>query len=281
MSSYSHVVHTTAKQVISRRGKNENVCKMSKNEICTCKACKTIIFHCQICKFVTFLLPSSPWLLKLPNTSHWPSKLWTAFFHVNLRPACETLGPWIEVQKTRCRRLTVRTDVYYISWKLNRAWKHFTKSSGPYFRIRTAKSTNHSPRSTWEINSWSHLVLHRVRLVLNICWANEIVNYLVSTDWMLILLQFFFVCLFWKRKKRFTSKGNTCKEQRQGHNAKGTLLFWIKLSMNRTKIDKWNKHFSLADWLGLSWNRSQSGSLYVNKNCYFLYLQESLQTSPL
>ena len=40
---------------------------MSKNEKCTCKACKTIVFHCQICKFVTFLLPSSSWLLKLPN----------------------------------------------------------------------------------------------------------------------------------------------------------------------------------------------------------------------
>ena len=71
LSSYAHVVHTTAKQVISRRGKNENadVCEMSKNEKCTCKACKTIVFHCQICKFVTFLLPSLWWLLKLPNKS--------------------------------------------------------------------------------------------------------------------------------------------------------------------------------------------------------------------
>ena len=60
-------VHTTAKQVISRRRKNENVYKMSKNEKCTCKACKNTVFHCQIYKFVGFLLPSSSWLLKLPN----------------------------------------------------------------------------------------------------------------------------------------------------------------------------------------------------------------------
>ena len=40
---------------------------MSKDEICTCKACKNPVFHCQICKFVRFLLPSSSWLLKLPN----------------------------------------------------------------------------------------------------------------------------------------------------------------------------------------------------------------------
>ena len=66
LSPYAHVVHTTAKQVISRRGKNENVCQMSKIEKCTCKACKTIGLHCQICKFVTFLLPSSSCLLKLP-----------------------------------------------------------------------------------------------------------------------------------------------------------------------------------------------------------------------
>ena len=66
MSSCAHVFLTTAKQVISRRKKNENVCGMSKNEKCTCKACKSIVFHCQICKFVTFLLPSSSWLRKLP-----------------------------------------------------------------------------------------------------------------------------------------------------------------------------------------------------------------------
>ena len=66
LSSYAHVVHTTAKQVISRRRKNENVFKMSKDEKCTCKACKNTVFHCQIWKFVGFLLPSSSWLLKLP-----------------------------------------------------------------------------------------------------------------------------------------------------------------------------------------------------------------------
>ena len=70
LSSYAHVVHTTAKQVISRRRKsrkNENVFKMSKGEKCTCKACKNTVFHCQICKFVGFfLMPSSSWLFKLP-----------------------------------------------------------------------------------------------------------------------------------------------------------------------------------------------------------------------
>ena len=45
---------------VSRRGKNEKVCEMSKNEKCTCKACKTTIFHCQICKFLKFLLLYSP-----------------------------------------------------------------------------------------------------------------------------------------------------------------------------------------------------------------------------
>ena len=67
LSSYAHVVLTTAKQVISRRRKNENVLKMSKDEKCTCKACKNTVFHCQICKFVGFLLPSSSWLLMLPS----------------------------------------------------------------------------------------------------------------------------------------------------------------------------------------------------------------------
>ena len=60
----------TAKQVILRRGNNENVCEMSKNEKYTYKACKTVVhFHCEICTFVTFLLPSSSWLLKLPTHS--------------------------------------------------------------------------------------------------------------------------------------------------------------------------------------------------------------------
>ena len=64
LSLYAHVVHTIAKQVISRRRKNENVYKMSKNEKCTCKACKNSVFHCQICKFVGFSFPLSSWLLK-------------------------------------------------------------------------------------------------------------------------------------------------------------------------------------------------------------------------
>ena len=64
---YAHVIHTSAKQVISSRRKNENVLKMSKDEKCTCKACKNTVFHCQICKFVEFLLPSSSRFLKLPN----------------------------------------------------------------------------------------------------------------------------------------------------------------------------------------------------------------------
>ena len=44
LSPYAHVVHTTEKQVTSRRRKNENVFKMSKDEICTCKACKNTVF---------------------------------------------------------------------------------------------------------------------------------------------------------------------------------------------------------------------------------------------
>ena len=62
--AHAHVVHTTAKKVISRHRKNENVFKMSKDEKCTCK---NSVFHCQICKIVGFLLPSASWLLKLPR----------------------------------------------------------------------------------------------------------------------------------------------------------------------------------------------------------------------
>ena len=63
-----HMLTSSTKQVISRRRKNENVFKMSKDEKYTCKACKNTVFHCQICKFVGFLFPSS-WLLKLPIKS--------------------------------------------------------------------------------------------------------------------------------------------------------------------------------------------------------------------
>ena len=83
------LAHTTAKQLISRCRKNENVIKMSKDEISTCKACKSAVFHFQICKFVGFWLPSSSWLLKLPSifvklaVKHVMSKqssLYTSFF---------------------------------------------------------------------------------------------------------------------------------------------------------------------------------------------------------
>ena len=67
LSSYAHVIHTTAKKVISHHRKDENVSKMSKDEKCTCKACKNTVFQCQICKFLGFLLPSSSWLLELPS----------------------------------------------------------------------------------------------------------------------------------------------------------------------------------------------------------------------
>ena len=52
LSSYAHVVHTTAKKVISRCGKNENVCEMYKTSKCTCKACKTVVHgqNMQICE---------------------------------------------------------------------------------------------------------------------------------------------------------------------------------------------------------------------------------------
>ena len=54
-SSYAHVVHTTAKKVISRHRKN--VFKMSKDEKCTCKACKNAVFHCQIVHMLHSLGP--------------------------------------------------------------------------------------------------------------------------------------------------------------------------------------------------------------------------------
>ena len=85
LSSYAHVVHTTAKQVISRRRKNENVFKMSKKKMkSTCKACKNTVFHCQICKFVRFLLPSSSWLLKLPIKPK-PRSLYSLLRRANAR----------------------------------------------------------------------------------------------------------------------------------------------------------------------------------------------------
>ena len=44
MSSYAHLVHTTAKQVISRRRKNENVFKMSKKKNARAKRAKILFF---------------------------------------------------------------------------------------------------------------------------------------------------------------------------------------------------------------------------------------------
>ena len=71
LSSYAYIfVHTTAKQVISSHGKNENARKMSKNEKCRFKACKRFFLHCQICKFVKFLLPLLSELLKLPTINN-------------------------------------------------------------------------------------------------------------------------------------------------------------------------------------------------------------------
>ena len=60
LSSYAHVVHTTAKQVISRRRKNENVLKMSKDEKKHVQSVQKYCFslsNMQICKvFVTVVV---------------------------------------------------------------------------------------------------------------------------------------------------------------------------------------------------------------------------------
>ena len=44
LSSYGHVVHATAKQVISRSRKNENVCEMSKMKTARAKRAKLLFF---------------------------------------------------------------------------------------------------------------------------------------------------------------------------------------------------------------------------------------------
>ena len=59
LPSYAHVVYTTAKQVISRRRKKENVCKISKDEICTCKACNKQLFIVKYANLWGLLPPSS------------------------------------------------------------------------------------------------------------------------------------------------------------------------------------------------------------------------------
>ena len=49
--------------------------------------------------------------------------------------------------------------VYYISWTLNQAGKHNTKSGGPFFSKQTAKSTHHSAReSAWEMTRKTSVV---------------------------------------------------------------------------------------------------------------------------
>ena len=67
MSSYGHVVHTTAKQVISRRRKNENVYEMSEMKTARAKRAKLLFLTIKDAN-VTSFLPSSSWLHKLPNS---------------------------------------------------------------------------------------------------------------------------------------------------------------------------------------------------------------------
>ena len=68
-----HVVERTrtstkCQKMKSARAKRAKILSfIVKCEKCTCEACKNTVFHCKICKFVGFLLPSSSWLLKLPN----------------------------------------------------------------------------------------------------------------------------------------------------------------------------------------------------------------------
>ena len=64
LSSRPHV-RTTAKQVISRCGKNENDIERYTNEKRSCEACIIYVFYCLSCKSVTFLSSLSSWLLKV------------------------------------------------------------------------------------------------------------------------------------------------------------------------------------------------------------------------
>lgn len=51
-----------------------------------------------------------------------------------------------------CKMSGADEYVYCISWTLNRAGKHNTKSGGPFFSKKTAKSTHHNAReSAWKI----------------------------------------------------------------------------------------------------------------------------------
>ena len=65
--SDAQVVHTTAKQLISRRRKNENVrakCQNMKNA--RAMRAKILFFIVKYANLWGFVLPSSSWLLKLP-----------------------------------------------------------------------------------------------------------------------------------------------------------------------------------------------------------------------
>ena len=63
LSSYAHVVHATVKQVISRRSKNENVFKMSKDEKVHVQSVQKFCFSLSNMQICGFLLPPSSWLL--------------------------------------------------------------------------------------------------------------------------------------------------------------------------------------------------------------------------
>ena len=58
LSLSAHVNYTTAKQVVSLGGLDENGFEMYKNKKHTCKACKAsgAVSSCQICKFVLLWL---------------------------------------------------------------------------------------------------------------------------------------------------------------------------------------------------------------------------------
>ena len=97
----------------SRRRKNENVFKMSKDEKYTCKGCKNSVFHCQICKFVGFLLPSSSCLLKLPIVmSVTTTKWWHHTKSFRFRIHSSKSAPFREVKREMRDVLCVHTMAF-------------------------------------------------------------------------------------------------------------------------------------------------------------------------
>ena len=63
-----------------------------------------------------------------------------------------------ELRWQKLRALTYGRDqeneaskMFIVSWKLNQGGKYNKELSDPYFRIQTAKSTDHSAFGTWEI----------------------------------------------------------------------------------------------------------------------------------